>query len=328
MTVLVAGHDLKFLTPYIETLEAEGHNVLVDTWAGHSGHDEARSEELLERADVIWCEWGLGNAIWYSQRVAPTQKLVVRVHLQEIDMPYLRKVRMEAVDTFIFVGELIRRAAVEGHGVPAERSVVVPNFVRTEDLSLPKSAGSEHTLGLVGIVPQRKRLDLAVDLVERLRREDPSYRLRIKGKRPEDFPWMEKRPEEMAYYQEQYARIERLNRDAGEEVVIFDPQGDDMAQWYQRIGIVLSTSDFESFHLTLADGAASGSDAVSLAWDGADLIYPDSMLFADIPSMAESLLSAGTREVRRNDLVPVIDSFDQNRIFESFSEILFSGAAR
>lgn len=328
LTVLVAGHDLKFIAPYIADLEAQGHTVLVDTWAGHSGHDEARSEELLERADVVWCEWGLGNAVWYSQRVAPSQKLVVRVHLQEIDLPYLRTVKMEAVDTFIFVGELIRRAAVEGHGVPEGRSVVVPNFVRTEHLARPKTDRARNTLGLVGIVPQRKRLDLAVDLVGRLHREDPSYRLRIKGRRPEEYPWMEKRPDEMAYYREQYERIEQLNQDAGEDIIIFDPQGDDMAEWYQEIGIVLSTSDFESFHLTLADGAASGSDAVSLAWDGADLIYPDSILFADIKTMAGALLDPEAAERRRSDLQSVISSFDERRVFERFSELLFAGAAR
>lgn len=85
---------------------------------------------------------------------------------------------------------------------------------------------------------------------------------------------MAKRPEEMRYYREQYERIERLNDASEEEIVVFDPHGADMEEWYQEIGIVISVSDFESFHLTLADGAASGADAVSLAWDGSDLIYP------------------------------------------------------
>lgn len=328
LTVLVAGHDLKFIAPYIADLESKGHTVLIDEWAGHSGHDEARSEELLERADVVWCEWGLGNAVWYSKRVAPSQKLVVRVHLQEIDLPYLRKVDMEAVDTFIFVGELIRRSAVEGHGVPEDRTVVVPNFVRTEELDRSKVDGAEQVLGLVGIVPQRKRLDLAIELLEELRKEDAAYRLRIKGRRPEEFWWMEKRPDEMAYYHEQYARIDRLNEAAGEEVVVFDPQGNDMAEWYQQIGVVISTSDFESFHLTLADGAASGSDAVSLAWDGADLIYPESMLFPDIPTMAAGILDPEAAAHRRQELAPVVATFDERRVFDRFSELLFAGAHR
>lgn len=138
---------------------------------------------------------------------------------------------------------------------------------------------------------------------------------------------MEKRPEEMAYYREQYARIDRLNQEAGTEVVVFDPHGDDMADWYEQIGIVLSTSDFESFHLTLADGAASGGDAVSLAWDGADLIYPESMLFADVESMAVALLDPDAARRRRADLAPVIAEFDSRQVFDRFSRILLQGVA-
>lgn len=323
-TVLVAGHDLKFLAPYIATLEAHGHTVLIDNWAGHSGHDEEKSKSLLEQADVIWCEWGLGNAVWYSHHVTPSQRLVVRVHLQEIDLPYLRQICMEAVDSFVFVGELVRRAAIEAHGVPADRAVVVPNAVATESLARPKTAKSARTLGLVGIVPQRKRLDLAVDLVEQLRRVDPQFCLRIKGKRPEEYPWMAKRPDEMSYYRELYERIDRLNADAGEEVISFDPHGADMAEWYQGIGVVISVSDFESFHLTLADGAASGADAVSLAWAGSDLIYPSSMLFADVSSMAVGILDERECQRRRQDLAPVVASFDKHLINERFSELLFA----
>lgn len=67
--------------------------------------------------------------------------------------------------------------------------------------------------------------------------------------------------------------------------VTFDPHRNDMAEWYEGIGIALSVSDFESFHLTLADGAASGALPVSLAWPGAELIYPREWLHADLKSM-------------------------------------------
>lgn len=327
LTILVAGHDLKFIESYIATLDTQGHTVLIDKWNGHSGHDEEKSKALLAQADVIWCEWGLGNAVWYSRHVESTQRLVVRVHLQEIDLPYLRSVRVDAVNTFVFVGEQIRRAAVEGHGVPADRAIVVPNAVPIASLDQPKVDNYAHTLGLVGIVPQRKRLDLAIDLIAQLSQRDPSYRLRIKGKRPEEYPWMEKRPEEMCYYREQYDRIERLNAERGEEIIGFDAHGSDMAEWYRRIGVVISVSDFESFHLTLADGAASGADAVSLAWDGADLIYPESILFADIPSMVDGLLDGEESQRRKSDLVPVIESFDERIIHDHFTSLLYAGGS-
>lgn len=325
VTILIASHDLKFLEQYITYLEAQGHTVLIDQWTGHSGHDEARSKELLNRADVVWCEWGLGNAVWYSQHVASTQTLVVRIHLQEIDLPYLRNVRTDAVDTFIFVGDLIRRAAVASHGVPEDRAVVVPNFVRTDELALTKTEDAAFTLGFVGSVPQRKRLDLAIDLVERLHETDQRFRLRVKGKRPEEYSWMGSRPEELRWYRDVYERIDQMNSRDGIEVVGFDGHGDNMSEWYRGIGIVVSTSDFESFHLTLADGACSGADAVSLAWPGADRIYPESILFPDTESMVAGVLDEQARARRREDLVPTVASFDEEVVFNSFSKIMFGG---
>lgn len=287
--LLVAGHDLKFATDMIEAAEQAGAAVEIDLWASHTEHDEARSRELLDRADVIFCEWGLGNAVWYSQHLAAHQRLVVRVHAQELRRPYLSRVRSSAVDRFVFVGELIRRSAIVSHGVPADKTVVIPNGVDVEAMRQPKLEQdvSRH-LGLVGIVPRAKRLDLALDVLERLRRQDPGYRLFIKGKTPDDFPWMAHRPEEMSYYDEQFARIDAMNASAPGTVVL-DGHGDDVPDWFRKIGVALSVSDHESFHFTPADGAVSGALPAVLAWPGADLIYPSSWLAHDLDELVDRI---------------------------------------
>lgn len=68
------------------------------------------------------------------------------------------------------------------------------------------------------------------------------------------------------------------------------------AEWYQKIGIAVSVSDFESFHFTLADGAASGAVPVSLAWPGAELIYPSSWLSFSIGEMSDRVLHTSRSE--------------------------------
>ena len=82
--VLVAGHDLKFAKFIIDEIRGRKDLLLlIDQWKGHDSHDETKSEALLYQADVIFCEWGLGNAVWYSKKKRLGQKLVVRMHLQE-----------------------------------------------------------------------------------------------------------------------------------------------------------------------------------------------------------------------------------------------------
>lgn len=288
-TILVAGHDLKFATGLIEHLKAAGHRVLIDQWHGHNQHDAEASLELVQQADVVFAEWGLGNAVWYSQHVRDDQRLIVRVHRQELQLPYLRRIKHDRVEAFLFVGELVKLAAITSHGVPESKAAVVPNFVDVEGLALPKHPGAEHTLGMVGIVPQMKRIDLAVDLLKQVKDEDERFALRIKGKQPHDYPWMQQRPDELAYYERVYREIETLN-EAHPGSVIFDPHGDDMAEWYRNIGFAISVSDYESFHFTVADGAASGAVPVTLAWGGAEYLYPQSWIEPSVKEMAAAIL--------------------------------------
>lgn len=283
--VLVVGHDLKFAGPIMAEISERGHNLKVDKWDGHAQHNVEESLDLLEDADIVFCEWSLGNLAWYSKHLKPGQKLVTRFHSQELFTDYPRAVDFKKVDQVIFVSELIRGMAIHKFGIPAEKTTVIPNSVDTKKLDLPKFEASQYVLGFVGMVPQMKRFDLVLDLLEKLRAIDSRYTLRVKGKRPEDYPWMAAREEEMAFYEAQYARIEESDLLRG--AVAFDPQGDDMAQWYQGIGIAVSTSDFESFHFTLADGAASRALPVGLAWPGAEWLYPNEWLHADTESAAQ-----------------------------------------
>ncbi|MFZ3452654.1 glycosyltransferase [Arthrobacter sp. 7Tela_A1] len=287
--ILIAGHDLKFAGAVIDALTADGHAVSVDQWQGHNQHDEEHSRELLAKADIVFCEWTLGNAVWYSNNLFPHQRLVTRFHSQELFTTYTLKLNPSRIDKVIFVGRHIQDIAIRDHGIPADKSMIIPNPVNVEALSAEKPDDARFTLGLVGIVPAQKGLGRALDLLARLRTQDERYQLRIKGKRPEEYPWMSARPDEMAYYDEQYQRIE--NDPVLRNAVHFDGHGDDMPEWYRGIGVVLSLSEFESFHLTLADGAASGAVPASLAWPGADQIYPATWLHPSVEELSAYILN-------------------------------------
>ncbi len=278
-----------------------------------------RSLALLGDAEVVVCEWGLGNADWYSRHVTPGQRLVVRVHAQELRRPYLARTRHDRVDTYVFVSELVRRAAVTGHGVPPEKTVVIPNPVDVDALDLPKTPEARRTLGLVGIVPAMKRLDLGLDVLEGLQARGLDHRLRIKGRTPADYPWMRERPAEMAYYDEQFARIETLNASRPGSVLL-DPQGDDMPEWYRGVGVALSVSDHESFHLTIADGAASGALPAALAWPGSDLIYPRAWLSPTVDALVDRIATQTPEPESYRDVAR--DRFDAHTVLDRLVALL------
>lgn len=286
--VVIAGHDLKFATAIVDELQRRGHEVKIDQWASHSEHDEDFSLECLRDADAIFCEWALGAAAWYSRNKRPHQRLIVRFHSQELFTPFPPRIDAAAVDKFIFVGPHIRDMAVRDFGFDSSQCILLPNYVDNSALTRRKDSSARFNVGMVGIVPQSKRLDKALDVLTMLRSQDERFKLFIKGKTPDEYTWMANRPDELEFYERQYRRITADPILAG--AVTFDGYSSDMGSWYEKIGVALSVSDFESFHLTLADGAMSGALPASLSWPGADRIYPLSWIRTDVTKLASYIV--------------------------------------
>ena len=247
LRVGVCGHDLKFWSPLQRILEATGkYEFREDLWIGHDGHDPAESKAMLEWADVIVAEWALGNAVYYSRHKRGNQRLLVRLHLQERNTPFLEEIEYENVDKVVFVGGHIMRECMARASIPKAKCEVVGNFVDVTAYDLSKHDDMRYTLGMIGTAPSRKRLDLAVDTLELLRKRDSRYTLRVKGASPASLSWLWRRPEEVEYYEGLYSRI---NSGDLRHKVIFDPQGPDVHQWLRMVGAVLSPSDFELFFI-------------------------------------------------------------------------------
>ncbi|MEZ7778701.1 hypothetical protein [Micrococcus luteus] len=291
--VVVAGHDLKFAGALMDRLRADGHEVRVDAWRGHARHDVERSRALAAWADVVHCEWSLGNLAWYSRHLdSPrrTTRLTSRLHLQEAGTTFPSRVRQDALDEWVFVAEHVRAQVLRDTRFPAARTSVVPNAVAVPPTLPDGDDDRRFVLGLVGVLPERKGLHRALDLLATLRRVEPRHTLRIRGHHPEEVGWMAQRPTAAAYYRAQLRRIETDPMLAG--AVAWDPHGPDMPAWYAQVGVALSVSDFESFHFTLPDGAAHGCLPAALAWAGADLLYPAAWLSPDVATMADALRRA------------------------------------
>lgn len=296
-TVVIAGHDLKFIKPFYPYFRAADIRVLLDFWTGHNQHNEQTSRRLLKQADTVFCEWMLGNAIWYGKHRQPGQTLVGRLHAQELRTPLFDEIPWPTFDTVSFVGPHMLRKAQQRAPALRLNGRVIYNGVDVKALkAVARQETNGKVLGLVGMVPQSKGFDQALDLLRDLRQQDPSYILRVKGKRPEDFPWMLHRKEEMAWYHAQYQRLEddELLRDA----VFFDAHGDDMPVWYAGIDFVLSVSEHESFHLAVAEGAAAGCTPIVLPWEGASELYPNDWVYPDLAAACAGV-QAGKKDPRR-----------------------------
>lgn len=290
--VLVASHDLKFLNEALRRLGESGrYEILYDRWASSAKHDEKQSKVLLAQADVIFCEWCAGQAVWYSTRKLPRQKLFMRLHRYEAFTPFPHQVEARSVDGVIVVSDHFRDICIKDFGWPKAGVTVLPQYCIADQFQRSKHPGAERTLGFVGVNGfHHKRFDLALDILRMVRREDPRFRLRIRSVMPWEFDWIWKSNEdERRKFIDTFDRLEK--DDELRKAVIFDRPGANMAEWYRHVGFILSTSESEGCHTAVAEGICSGATPVVIDWPGSRSVYGN-CVYETVEQMAEAILKA------------------------------------
>jgi glycosyltransferase involved in cell wall biosynthesis len=299
--VVVASHDLKFFTAIQAHLAGLDHVELrVDAWPSLRRHDPEVSRELLAWADVVVCEWAGPNAAWYAAHKRAGQRLVVRLHRVELYSGLTDAIDVDQVDQVVCVSPHYARLTHQLAGWPTERIVVVPNSVDCDAFDRPKLDGAVFHLGVIGASPRRKRLDLALDVLDRLRSLDPRFRLFVRSRMPWEQPWVWRDDDERRYFDALFERIRSTSslRDG----VVFDGFGPDVPAWLRRIGHVLSTSDDESFHLSPAEGMASRGQPLVRPWPGSETIYDDRWRVDGAAAMARRILALADDPAAAADL--------------------------
>ena len=287
--IVVASHDLKFFSRLLERFQSMSElEVRVDAWPGLERHDPERSRELNDWADVVICEWCGPNAVWYARNKRKGQLLFVRLHRFELYRPWPEQLAIDQVDQVICVSPSYAQLTRERTRWPEDKVVVIPNWVDDQQLDRPKLPGARFHLGMIGVGESRKRFDIALDVLESVRRRDDRFMLFAKTKMPWEYSWIWRRPGEIEHTRKYLHRIQNDVRLRG--AVVFDRFGPDVGTWLRRIGFILSTSDDESFHLSPAEGMASRAVPVIRNWAGADTIFDPMWIHRDATEMADAIL--------------------------------------
>jgi glycosyltransferase involved in cell wall biosynthesis len=323
--VVIAGHDLKFFGSLIDYFRLQPDlEVRVDQWAALGEHNESASRELAEWADVIVCEWCGPNAVWYSRHKNRSARMLVRLHRFELYSPYPAQVKIGNVDAVICVSDYYTRLTREKTGWPAAKIVTVPNALDVPQFDRPKLDGARFHLGMTSMVPMRKRLDLALDVLEELRRDDDRYLLFVKSGMPWEHWWVWQNPAERDHYAGAMRRVQRSPLLRG--AVVFDDAGPDVPAWLRRVGFVLSTSDDESFHVAPAEGMASRAVPVLRHWPGAETIYDTRWIHRGPAEMAAAIAAlddeADWRRAGDEAHAQAAAAFNLARVSEAWRDLL------
>ena len=325
MRLLISGHDLKFIKPLFPYFETE-FELTVQENPEYTYLNIKESKKLLKKADIVWCEWLLLNAQWYSNNVRSFQKLFIRAHKFEIAKYYGSKVKWENVDKLITVAYFWQEQFIEKFHVPREKVQVINNFIDVESYSTEKEDGYKYNIGMIGILPKLKGFDRAIDILKELKENDSRYKLYVAGKRPEEFPNTWNVPEQKKYYLDVFKKIEDLELT---DSVIYSGWVK-TNDFLKNIGYTLSLSDKtfpESFHVAPFEGMASGGVGLAIYWDGIEYVYPEEVIEKSPSDIAKRILDLNGNDEKYSELSAksknfVKDNYDIPIIWESIAEAL------
>ncbi|SCX11236.1 hypothetical protein SAMN05216379_1073 [Nitrosomonas eutropha] len=277
-TILIAGHDLRFVQPFIGYF-SQYFEVLIDQWSATNKHDPSKSTTLLNKADLIWCEWCCGNAVWYSNNVTARQKLVVRLHKFEINTTYPSQVDWSKVQAMIFISDGMRTYANKKHRIDCKQYLLFNGFDVDAVEHAYTGIRDKHAIALLGYVPYIKRLDRGIDFFEKAWSRDKQCTFHIKGKAAQELQWVWQK--EQSFFEEQYERLRSIQNLGAK--ISQEPYDDSVHRWLGQKGFILSASDIEGSHQAVAEGMACGTIPLIFGeWVDryqARFIYPSELCF-------------------------------------------------
>lgn len=305
--LLVAGHDLKFTNSILSHLPKR-FCVKRDQWDGHSKHNQLESEHLVAWADVIWCEWLLGAAVWYSVRKRVDQELIVRCHRSEVMATYGQKIKLSSVSKFVAISPHGLDDFSDRFAISRRKFELIPNAVDVRSfLGRPKERSSCSRLLMVGNVPKLKGYHRAIELLAKLRQYDSSFSLTVIGKSPEDLDWLWMQEEERRYFELCESRIDILGLRSSVNTLGWR----DLQNEYSKFDVLLSLSDFEGCQVAPLEAMAAGLVPVVRPWRGARECYPSDFVVPD-DELVERILDLQNEAIYRRDAAVGLSYVESN----------------
>ena len=296
--------ELRFLDlaadPVRAPLAGRTDAMIEELLAGGTAYGAAVEEWLrphLDWADTVFVDWCVATAVLFTMVDPGTTRVVVRAHSFELFTFWPHLVNAGRLDDLVVVSPPMRELA-EAVLPAGPRQWVIPNAVDLGALHRPKPADARFTLGLVGLSSVAKDPRWAVEVVRRLRATDDRYRLLLFGAPPD--------PATNPAVRDQ---VELLERDLAE----LAPTGAvrrmghvaDLPAALEGVGVVLSSSVRESFHVGLVEGAASGALPVVRDWPffagqaaGARSLFPAEWVVGTPEEAARRILALTADEQR------------------------------
>jgi glycosyltransferase involved in cell wall biosynthesis len=246
-----------FLDPIMSDLRQDNEVRLFD----NADPTEAQMRALLDWCDLAWFEW-CDNLVIAASKMPKSCKIICRLHSYEVFTGMPTQVDWSKIDHVVLVNRSVEELLRRGVEVPTPITVIY-NGVDTDKFTISTNKEYSKRICSIGYINYTKNAPLMLYCFKAIHDYDSSYRFHIAGTHQD--------PRIQVYFEH---LLPKLNIP-----ISFDGWVEDVPGYLRDKDYVISTSLFESFHYSIAEGMASGLLPLLHDWRGAEYLYPPEYLF-------------------------------------------------
>lgn len=292
-----------FIDPVIKNLKTQ-HDLRV-----FEKGTEAEMKSLLEWCDVAWFEW-CDQLVIAASKMPKKCKMICRLHSYEVfsDMP--RQVDWSKIDHLVLVSDAVKELLSYNFSVPCPITVI-HNGVDLQKFTIPPNKRPGKKICSIGYINYKKNPPLLLYCFKAIHSYDPGYTFHLAGEHQD------------ARIQVYFAHLlPRLNIP-----VFFDGWVEDVAAYMRDKDFVMSTSLFESFHYSIAEGMSSGVLPLIHDWLGADQLYPKRYVFTtpdDSVRLLKEIETGNRQQMQQECRQFIAERYDNRRQLQKIESLITS----
>ncbi len=263
--------------------------------------------DALKWADLAWFEW-CDQLLIQATKLPKTCKIICRLHSYEVFTEMPRQVDWTKVDHLVFVNRSVQELMAYNTSVTVPQSVIF-NGVDTQRFDIPLEKKYGKRICSIGYVNYKKNPALLLYCFKAIHDYDPGYTFHIAGEHQD--------PRIQVYFAH---LLPKLNLP-----IQFDGWVQDIPAYLADKDFVISTSLFESFHYSIAEGMASGVLPLIHNWLGSEYLYPKEYLFTtpdDCLKLLQRLEQADRRRLGAECRQHIVENFDNQKQLAKIEQLI------
>lgn len=223
-------------------------------------------KQMLHDSDIAWFEF-CDKLVVEATKSPKLCKYIVRLHSYEMFTDIPNYVDWNKIDKLVFVNDIVHDYCLKKFknipSVPADITEVIKNGVNVDKFTIPSNKKFNKKIAFIGFMNYKKGPQMLLEVFRKIYEYDNEYTFHIAGGHQDERIYL--------YFEQMQKQLPMK--------IYWDGWQEDIPKYLKNKDFVISSSLFESFQYSLAEGMSQGCIPLVHNWLGADLLYPKEYIY-------------------------------------------------